>query len=149
MSYIKKNDKWAWAQYEIDYLVEFYNKRSNQQLSIQLGREPAAIAMKLKRLKLVRDNRDNHGQFKQGNKLHPEAITGSTSTMYLGGKKVLMLKIEDGTWKNAAIRNYELANGTIPKGYCLKHIDGNYTNVNLSNLQLVPKRRKNQKNEKV
>ena len=143
MTYIKKSEKWAWDQYEIDYLTQFYNTRSIEQLSIQLGRKPAAIAMKLKRLNLYREDRGNHGQFKHGNKLRKEAAINSTSIMTLGGKDVLMIKTLDG-WKNAATNAYESSNGSIPKGYCLKHLDGNYNNIQLSNLKLVPKRRKNE-----
>lgn len=140
--YNKITEKWTWEQFEIDYLKENFNKRSNQLLASQLDRKPAAIAMKIKRLGLVRENTDNIGQFKQGNKLRPDFAINTVSTMNFKGKPTKMIKTVDG-WKNYAVYNYEQNVGKIPKGYCIKFIDGNEDNTDASNIKIVSKKNKN------
>lgn len=140
--YNKITEKWTWEQFEIDYLKENFNKRSNQLLASQLDRKPAAIAMKIKRLGLVRENTDNIGQFKQGNKLRPDFAINTVSTMCFKGKPTKMIKTVNG-WKNYAVYNYEQNVCKIPKGYCIKFIDGNEDNTDVSNIKIVSKKNKN------
>lgn len=137
--YNKKTTKWSWEDFEIEYLKENYNKRSNQLIAIQLDRKPAAIAMKLKRLGLSRENEDNIGQFKKGNKLRPNFPIDTISTMNFKGKPTQMIKTVDG-WKNYNVYSIEQSMGKIPKGYCIKYIDGNENNTDLSNIKIVPKK---------
>lgn len=53
-------------------------------------------------------------------------------------------KIHDGLplqsrWRAVHLINWERQHGPIPKGYCLKSIDGNKSNADLSNWKLIPR----------
>lgn len=50
------------------------------------------------------------------------------------------VKLDDGTWKNAAVVIWENANGPLPKGYQLIYLDGDKSNHNLDNLYLAPRK---------
>lgn len=50
----------------------------------------------------------------------------------------LVMKAEDGTWKSAGRCIWEKAHGRIPDGYALIALDGDTSNIELSNLEIIP-----------
>lgn len=50
----------------------------------------------------------------------------------------LVMKAEDGSWKSAGRCVWEKAYGKIPEGYALIALDGDTSNIELSNFEIVP-----------
>ena len=77
------------------------------------------------------------------NKLRPAHGEGSKrATREAGDTRMecgrLVMKADDGTWKSAGRCVWEKAYGKIPEGYALLALDGDTTNIDLSNLEIVP-----------
>lgn len=77
-------------------------------------------------------NRLKYGARREGSKRALRPI-GATRTDC--GRVVV--KTEHG-WKASGKATWEQANGKVPNGYCITHLDGNTKNYDIKNLALVP-----------
>lgn len=50
----------------------------------------------------------------------------------------LIMKADDGNWKGAGRCIWEKAHGKIPEGYAVVSLDGDTSNIDLENLEIVP-----------
>ena len=77
------------------------------------------------------------------NKLRAAHGKGSKRALRMPGETRMecgrmIMKAEDGTWKSAGRVIWENSYGKIPDGYALVALDGDTTNISLSNLEIVP-----------
>lgn len=100
-------------------------------------------------------NRRSNGQFEKGhqpwnkNRPHPHA----SKTMFKKGQKPFNFKedgserldkdgyivIKQGKWQLKHIVEYKRHYGELPKGYCVRFIDGNKRNFSKENLVAIPR----------
>ena len=87
--------------------------------------------------KAIKNN--NQKWFKKGNKPHNTYPEGTIFTRKgKNGWKCLVIK-HNGKLKRLARHVWEQANGEIPSGCIVRHIDGDFTNVALENLMCITK----------
>jgi hypothetical protein len=123
-----------------------YKGISNYALGLTLRRTPAAIKKKMQELGLKRSDielkairslitkRPNSGQFKKGRLPH--------NTKYNGYERItkdgyIEIRLSKGNFKLKHRYQWELVNGPIPKGYCLRCKDGNRLNTSPDNWYLI------------
>lgn len=84
-------------------------------------------------------------QFKKGDRTgRANEVYKPIGTERLSKEGYLERKIHDGLpmksrWRQVHVLNWTAINGPVPRGYCLKNIDGNRLNVEASNWELIPR----------
>jgi hypothetical protein len=77
----------------------------------------------------------NKTSFKPGSKPHNWKVVGSTRVSVDGYFEVKI--VEPKTWIQLHTIIWSAKNGDIPKSHCVVFIDGDKTNIKLSNLELI------------
>lgn len=73
-------------------------------------------------------------QFKKG---HPGTNTKPIGAFYDRSDGYRYVKVADGDWRTEQVIEWEKANGKMPIGHKLLHLDGNSLNNSLDNLMLI------------
>lgn len=119
--------------------------KRNRWLTGRTGQYPKGHAPENKGKKMPFNPNSARTQFKKGNR------SGKANENYkpidterLSQDGYVERKIHDGMplqsrWRAVHLVNWEARHGPIPEGHCLKCIDGNKQNTNLSNWELIPR----------
>jgi hypothetical protein len=83
----------------------------------------------------ARPKEPNKTSFKPGSKPHNWKVVGSTRVSVDGYFEVKI--VEPKTWIQLHTIIWSAKNGDIPKSHCVVFIDGDKTNIKLSNLELI------------
>lgn len=145
----RRTYKW-WKPWELEYLRNNYDRLTQAEMAVKLDRTAASINMKVVKLGLHKEvntgrwkpghtmqwrgeRKPHHTWFKPGN---VPATTRKPGVYLLDdhGRKLYMIKHEDGRREPLAHHLWKSANGDIPKGYVVAFKDMNTLNCTLDNL---------------
>lgn len=123
---------------DIDYIAKNLDK-GNKELGEILGRSADAIKDKMKSLGLKRTPEEvtalrrayNSSHFKKGSLPH----NYKGGTMHADG--YIVKPLGEGKQRLEHVHNWEQINGPLPRGYCLRCVDGNRKNTDASNWKLI------------
>ncbi len=137
-----------WTEAEKLFLIENYDLLTRAELADKLGKTFLAVKSKARDLKLTKSpeamaelwKRPNAGQFKKGdlpkNTLSDYMITTRVDQ---GGRVIKYIRVALGKWVELQHYNWKQAGKDIPSGMVLVFKDGDSTNCEISNLELITK----------
>jgi hypothetical protein len=135
-----------WKNKDVEYLKQNYKVKSNVEMALFLGRTASAVKRKMYEQSIRRDalelhkirshiaKRPNAGQFKKGRLPHNARYDGCARITKDGYVEV---RLDAGIFKLKHLYRWELLNGPLPSGCCLRCIDGNLQNTNPGNWRLI------------
>ena len=127
---------------DIQFIKDNYKTKGNLEIGKYIFRSADSVKDKMLRLNLKRTDKEvlnlkkkyNKGQFKKDHKPH--------NTKYNGHERInkegyVEIRLSERNYRLKHLHVWEKVNGNVPKGYCLKFIDGNKLNININNIKLM------------
>ena len=157
-----------WTDEQISYLVDNYDKITNEEIGKYLGKSYDAICKKACKMKLKKPSHffkiPSSGRFGDGHKpwnTGTKGVCKGSSTTFRQGNRphnayddngIIVLRKDSGghlyKWYKIADANWvlyhrwvwEQRNGEIPEGYIVAFKDGDRNNCDINNLELITRK---------
>lgn len=133
---------------EIEFIKNNLDK-GNKELGEILGRSADSVKDRMQRSGFKRTKKqikvlykqNNSGQFKKGKLPH-----NYKRGWFYSKDGYIVLSVGKSKQRLKHLYNWEQINGPLPKGYCLRCVDGNKLNTNPSNWKLITRKENMLKN---
>lgn len=129
------------------FIRDNYHKLSNTEIAAVIGRNGDSIKGKMKQLGLSRSKQEllainarlnSKGWFPKGNEPKNTKFDGYTSTRIDShGNPYRYIRISKGIFKQLHYHNWEKENGPVPEGMILRSKDGDSSNCDPDNWELI------------
>lgn len=121
-----------WTEHEIEYIKAHYKKMTIRQIAEALGRSATGVEAYIMRMGLQKGT--NSGHFKKGAR-GPRWVPIGTISKKTNG--IWNRKVAENEWKPIHHLLWEVVYGPIPRGHMIAFIDGNTSNIRITNLELL------------